>query len=248
MQTPPPFHGYEGSPQMPKKKNNTVVILLAVLGGLLICCGLPMGIVGYYGFKGFKGAMNIGGCMANVSMMQEAMREYSKEHDGKLPSASNWQAEIGKYLTTSKDMDGAPIKFWKDGGEWACEDSGTKTGFMFNEAFSEKKVADVMKSNPEAIVIFETKTVAFNQSGPLTKLPFDQSPKFFGEFSDERRGWMMINADATHIYTINKTGKLVKFNMDDMNMKSGKKNGTFNFKIDSNSSDDSKDTKADNSN
>jgi hypothetical protein len=243
MQTPPPFHGYEGMPQPPKRKNNTVVILLAVLGGLLICCGLPMGIVGYFGFKGFKGAMQIGGCVANVNMMKQALRDYSAAHDGKLPSAKNWQAEIGKYLVATKDMDSAPMTFWKAGGEWSCEDNGIKTGFMFNQALSEKKVSDAIKADPDAIAIFETKSVAFNQSGPIVKLPFAESPKVFGEFTDKRRGWLLVDAQGANVYTYNVKGKRVPFTIDDMNMKSSKKGG-FNISIDSNStSDDSKDSK-----
>lgn len=242
MQTPPPFHGYEGAPQAPKRKNNTVVIILAVLGGLLICCGGPIGVGIYYGSKGLKGIMQIGGCVANVSIMQDALRKYAKDHDGKLPSASNWQAEVGKYMVKSKKADGSPIKLWTPGGEWACEDSGIKTGFMFNEALSEKKIADVIKADPEAMAIFEVKTVAFNQSGPLVRLPFDESPKIFGEFTDQRRGWFLINAEASTIYYRTKQGKLQVFNMN------GKNGEGFNFDMESSSSNDSNPSKSDNSN
>jgi hypothetical protein len=245
MQTPPPFHGYEGQPPAPmKKKNNTVLIIFAILGALLLCCGLPIGVIGFYGMKGLRGAMQIGGCVANVNMMKQALHDYAKDHDGKLPSAKNWQADLGKYLVSSKDMEGAPIKFWKAGGEWSCEDSGVKTGFMFNEALSEKKVADVTKANPDAIAIFETKTVAFNQSGPFVKLPYAESPKMMGELLDERRGWLLIDADGTTAYTYDKNGKMKPF---DANMKGGKKNG-LDINFNSDSSDDSKDEKSDNSN
>lgn len=217
---------------MPKKKNNAVLIILAILGGLLLCCGLPMGVVGYYGFKGFKGGMQMVGCFANVSMMKEALHKYAADHGGKLPPAATWQSDLGKYLVRDKDMDGAPMKFWQDGGEWACEDAGVKTGFMFNEALSEKSLTDVMKSNPDAVAIFETKTVKFNQAGPYTKLPFAESPKFMGEFTDEHRGWFIIDAQGTHVYIINKSGNREPFNMN------SKSESGVNWKIDSNSSND----------
>jgi hypothetical protein len=250
MQTPPPFHGYEGQPPAPqKKKTNTVVILFAVLGVLLVCCGLPIGAISYFGFKGFKGGMAIAGCMANVNSMKVAMHEYSKAHDGKLPNAETWQTDIGKYFKVSKDMEGAPFAMWKSGGEWSCEESGIKTGFMFNADLSDQKVSDVIKKNPDAIAIFETKTVAFNQSGPYKLLPYAESPKIMGDFLKERRGWMMIDADSTNVYTLDKKGRRIPFNMN-----SGKGGDGFNFNMDTNSDDEKKkssssdDSKDDNSN
>ena len=249
MQTPPPFHGYEGQPAPQKRKTSAVVIIFAVLGVLLICCGLPLGFLGYMGFKGFKGGMAMVGCMANVNAMKTGLRDYSAAHDGKLPNASTWQSDIGKYLTHGKDMEGAPVILWKAGQEWACEEGGVKTGFMFNSDLSEKKVADVTKNNPDAIAIFETKTVAFNQSGKLNILPFAESPKIMGDFLKERRGWMLVTADATHVYAKDAKGNLGPF---DMNMK-GKRG--FDMSMDSNSdskhskdSSDSSDSKGDNSN
>ena len=247
MQTPPPFHGYEGQPPAPmKKKNNTVLVIFAILGALLLCCGLPVGAVVFYGFKFGKGAMSMVGCMVNVESMKVALREYSKAHDGKLPNAKTWQADIGKYFVVDKDMKDMPLTtIWKPGGEWSCEGSGVKTGFMFNEALSEKKIEEVTKANPEAIAIFETKTVAFNQAGPFKKLRFGESPKFMGEVTDERRGWLLIDAEAKDVYRIDKNGKMGRF---DMNMGSKKKKGGFDIQIDSNSSDESGNSKEDSSN
>ena len=250
MQTPPPFHGYEGQQQPPqKKKSNVVVIIFAILGVLLVCCGLPLGFVAYNGMKAFKGAMAIGGCSANVNFMKSALHEYSRTHDGKLPNAATWQTDIGKYLKTTKDAENVPMKFWKPGGEWSCEEGNTKTGFMFNSDLSEKKVADVTKNDIDAIAIFETKTVAFNQSGKLNILPFAESPKILGDFLKERRGWMLVSADATHVYAKDAKGNLGPF---DMNMR-GK--GGFDLNTDSTSdsksskdSGDSNDSKSDNSN
>ncbi len=239
MQTPPPFHGFEGQPAPQKRKTSAVVIIFAVLGVLLLCCGLPVGVIGFYGYKGFNGAMKMGGCVANVNFMKAALQEYSKQHDGKLPNAKTWQTDIGKYFESGKKTEGSPITIWKAGGEWSCEDNGVKTGFMFNEALSERKMSEVTKANPEAVAIFETKTVSFNQSGPLVKLPFSESPKFMGEFTDQRRGWMLIDAEASKVYTYDEKGKFTPF---DMNFKSKKSKGGIDFTMDSG------DSKADNSN
>jgi hypothetical protein len=249
MQTPPPFQSYESQPAPKKPKTSAVVIIFAILGVLLVCCGAPLGIAGYFGFKGFKGAMAIGGCMANVTEMRQALGKYSAAHDGKLPSAATWQKDIGKYLA-DKDTKDAPMKFWKAGEEWSCEEGGAKTGFMFNDELSGKKVSDVVKANPDAIAIFETKTVGFNQAGKLVKLPFNESPKILSDFLKERRGWMLIDADASTLKTWDeKDGHLKTF---DMNMKNGKNGKSFNFNMDSNtdsnSSKDSANSKDDNSN
>lgn len=189
--------------------------------------------------------------MANVTEMQQALRKYSADHDGKLPNANTWQSDLGKYFTFGKDTEGAPIKLWKAGGEWSCEEGSQKTGFMFNEEFSEKKVADIKKKNPDAVAIFETKTVAFNQTGKFEALPFAESPKYFGDFTDERRGWLLISVEANDIYVKDKSGHLSKF---DFNAGSSRRrrNKGFNFNIDtnsdSNSSNDSSNSKDDNSN
>lgn len=233
-----------------KPKTSAVVIICIILGVLLVCCGLPIGIGGFYGMKGFKGAMAIGGCMTNAEAMQKALHQYSAEHDGKLPSASTWQSDLGKYLVFDKDSEDSPLKMWKKDGEWSCEESGNKTGFMFNEALSEKKVADVTKTDPNAIAIFETKTVARNQSGPLVILPLNESPKFFGEFTDQRRGWILIDAKGSTMLTKDAAGNIKKF---DMNFESnGRHKNGVNITIDSNSdskgSKDSGDSKDDNSN
>ena len=251
MQTPPPFHGYEGQPAPRKPKTSALVIILAILGVLLVCCGLPLGVAGYFGLKGFKGAMAIGGCVANVGEMQQALRKYSADHEGKLPNANTWQTDLGKYFTISKGSEGAPIKFWKAGGEWSCEEGSQKTGFMFNEDLSEKKVSDVMKKNPNAVAIFETKTVASNQVGKYAPLPFAESPKIFSDFTNERRGWLVISPEANEVDVMDKSGHLQK---SDFNAGNGRRrrNQGFNFNIDSNSdsnsSNDSSNSKDDNSN
>lgn len=255
MQTPPPFHGYEGQMPPKKPKTNGIVILFAVLGVLLICCGLPAGLIGYGGFKIFKGATSIGGCFGNVSLMTEALEGYQAAHNGKLPNAKTWQTDIAPYFKTTKKMKDSPIAIWTPTGEWSCEEGGVKTGFAFNSDLSGQNGAEVAKKNPEAIAIFETKEVGFNQASTYKPLPFNESPKIFSDFTNERRGWLLVTPDA-HMAIIKKSGKMSKMSKGAVNMDSG-----FNFDVndeqDSGSgvkvktsfgSDSSNDDKADNSN
>ncbi|MBI1334384.1 MAG: hypothetical protein JST12_01855 [Armatimonadetes bacterium] len=201
-----------------KPKTNGLVILFAVLGVLLICCGLPLGFLGYFGYKGFQGAVNMGGCFANAKLMSDALDSYVKAHDGKLPSAETWQSDISPYIKHSEKADKSPLKLWKANGEWSCEDGGEKTGFAFNVDASEKKVADLSKKDPNTVVIFETKTVAFNQSAAFKELPYSESPKILSGMIDERRGWILLNATG-ELMTRDKKGRLrnmgKNFNFDD---------------------------------
>jgi len=232
MQSPPPFHGYEGQPAPQKRKTNGIVILFAVLGVLLVCCGAPIGFLGYFGFKGFKGAMEMTGCMVNVEAMKKALIAYESAHDGKLPSAKTWQTDLAKYMKVDKDVEGAPMKIWAPGGEWSCEEGNIKTGFSFNEDLSEKKVSDVVKKDSKAIAIFETTTVAFNQSGKLVKLAKDKSPKMIGGLMDEHRGWMLLSADGSNLYSWDAQGNIVNYSMGTTSKRRSK---GFDISFDSNS-------------
>ncbi|OWU65063.1 MAG: hypothetical protein CBB60_006630 [Armatimonadetes bacterium Cent15-Ar3] len=212
MQTPPPFNRppegqYYQQPMKPKK--NPLVIVFAILGVLTLCCGLPLGFVGYFGYKGFKGSMGMISCYANTSVMAKALKEYSADHEGKLPPAATWQTDLAKYFKSGAKKEEMPFKIWQPGGEWSCGSDNAKTGFMFNEAFGGKLAAEVAKSHPEEPAIFETKTVAFNQTGAFKKLPFEESPRLLDSFDEvkERRGWIMIMSDAA-LKTFGKSGKL----------------------------------------
>lgn len=211
MQTPPPFNRppegqYYQQPMKPKK--NPVLIVFAILGVLGICCALPLGAIGYFGFKGFQGSMGMISCYANADMMSRALKDYSAANNGKLPPAATWQTDIAKYFKVDKEIKESPFKIWTSGGEWSCGSEGSKTGFMFNAELGGKVAADVIKTNPETPVIFETKTVAFNQSGKYQPLPFDESPRLLDSFDQvkERRGWILVTADAK-LGAIGKKGK-----------------------------------------
>lgn len=250
MQTPPPFHGYEAQQVPQKKKSKVVVIILAVLGVLLLCCGLPGGAVLYFGGKLVKGSMSMVGCMVNVESMKTALHGYTNAHDGKLPNAATWQKDLEKYMPKNKDMDGAPapMKLWKAGEEWSCDEGQTKTGFMFNSDVSERKVTEIISKNPKAIAIFETNTVNRNQNGKLKEFPRNESPKLIGGIIDQRRGWFLIDVEGIHVYVRNAAGELQDFDMNSNGMGKSKFKISNDTNSDSGSSNDSGDSKSDNSN
>lgn len=207
------------------------MIIFAVLGVLFICCGVPLGAISYFGYKGFKGSMGMISCYTNSAMMAKALKDYEAANGGKLPPAATWQTDLAKYFKVDKDMKEAPFQFWTARGEWSCTSGDMKTGFMFNEEFGGKVAAEVAKAHPEVPVIFETTTVAFNQAGKYKVIPFDQSPKLMEEMGlKERRGWILISP-AGGMGAIGKKGKY-----KDIDFNGG---GGFNFKVDTDSESNS---------
>ncbi len=225
MQTPPPFNRPpEGQYYQPpvKPKKNPLVIVFAILGVLMLCCGVPLGAAFFYGKKFVQGGMGMISCYANASIMTKALEDYKKANDGKLPPAATWQTDIAKYFKEDKDMDKTPFAIWKPKGEWSCGTEGARTGFMFNADFGGKKADEVAKAHPETPVIFETKSVAFNQAGPYVKLKFEESPKLMDQF-DELRGWILVLPEGK-MGSYNKNGKFKSIG-------SGSGNG-FDFDVD----------------
>lgn len=208
---PPPFNQpYE---QAKKPKKNPVLILFAVLGVVLVCCGAPIGFMGYFGYKGFQGAMSMGGCAINASRLATAIEDYSKANNGKLPKADQWQTALSKYMPAldKKEKD-APIKFWTADGEWSCEEDGVKSGFVFNSNYSEKNIKDIKGEEP-LVVVFESTKVGFNKNEPYKAQPYELSPKVMGGLGGikERRGWYVITTKG-EVESIGKDGKIVTDN------------------------------------
>ncbi len=258
METPPPFHGYQGQPAPQRPKSNGLVILFAILGVLVVCCGIPTAVIGFGLFKVGKGAMSFVGCFGNSAMMSKALAAYEKDHNGKLPSAATWQTDIAPYFKVDQKMKDSPFSFWDAKGEWSCEDKDGKTGFAFNSDLSEKVAAEVQKQDPQAVAIFEVRSVAFNQSKKYEKQDFSTSPKFMGELMKERRGWLHVRADGV-LMLREKSGKLVEIKNGEYNFDNGGFNGNVTIgdddenspkgaKVKVNSGGGSNDSEGDNSN
>lgn len=220
MQTPPPFNrppeGQYYQPA-PKPKKNGLVILFAVLGVLGVCCGLPLGATVFFGKKFVEGGLGVGECAINVKTMASALKKYSAANDGKLPKAETWQTDIAKYFEVDsemKDMKDSPIQFklWTAGGEWSCG-SETKTGFVFNEAFSGKTLAEAIKISATDPAIFESKTVGYNSHAKYVALPENESPLVIPSIKDSHRGWFKVAPDGA-VKGMNKKGKGSDVNFD----------------------------------
>lgn len=186
-----------------------MLIIFAILGVILVCCGAPLGFVGFFGYKGFQQAMTMGGCNINASRLAKAIDSYAIANNGKLPKADQWQTALAKYLPPiDKSDEGAPIKFWKADGEWSCEEDGIKTGFVFNSDYSEKDIKSIKGEGP-LVAVFETKNFGFNKSAPYKAPPFDESPKVMGGIGGikERRGWYVVTVGGK-LESIDKSGKV----------------------------------------
>jgi hypothetical protein len=186
-----------------KPKKNPLVIVFAILGVLTLCCGLPLGFVGYFGFKGIKAGVGMGQCAVNVKLMSDALKGYAAANGGKLPPAATWQTDLAKYFKVEKDMKdlddlkGSPIEFkiWTANGEWSCGQQ-EKTGFAFNESLAGKAIEDVMKSSAKTPVIFETNKVAFNQHSKYVPVDNSKGPLMLEGMGDARRPWFLVMADG----------------------------------------------------
>jgi hypothetical protein len=204
MQSPPPFQGNEYRPQKPKK--NGLLIVFAVLGVLGVCCGLPIGAGLIYLPKLISSAASIGSCVINTQVMDESLKMYVKENKDTLPKAGEWQTDLQKHfkLDESLKKDSGPLKLWTPSGVWSCKGDETETGFAFNDEFAGKKLSEI-KDPSQAVLIYETKTVGFNQHGKYEQLPFDSAPKILGK----KLGWMVITADF-EVNFVTKDGKFKK--------------------------------------
>lgn len=216
---PPPFNPYEQSSK--KSKKSPWVIVFVILGILLVCCGLPVIGAGVFGAKAFKGAMKMGGCIANTDRMAEALRKYAENNNGKLPKASEWQVSLAKYFpAVTEDMKQAPMDFWSAEGEWSCSEGDGKTGFAFNSKMSEKSIKG-LKLGEANVAIFETNEVKKNNHSEYKPLDFKLSPLVLGGMSgtvDEHRGWMIVDASGD-TYFIGKDGKPTKTSMNKYKVK-----------------------------
>ncbi|MEA2554595.1 MAG: hypothetical protein QOJ65_2771 [Fimbriimonadaceae bacterium] len=205
-ETPPPY--YANAP----KKSNTTTIVLIVLGICAVCCIL--GVVGVVGIGawGMKKAGNFIACSAGIAEIQLAMKEYEKDHGGKLPPAKTWQDDIRPYFAKiAEDHKKSPAKFigtLDPNGMWGCRDEvGTAmTGFAFNSELGGKKVSEI--PNPSStVLLFEVEKPALNLNEPYRERPFESSPKF----GNAPRGWLTVTVKGE--------------------MKSGKDGSSSNFNI-----------------
>ncbi len=151
MESPPPYQ--------PKKKNTGLIIGL-IIGGVLVCCGLPVALLGGAAIWGFKAGGPVVKCMVSLQAMQQAVNDFAADNGGKLPNASTWQDQVKPYYAKAietKKIKENPFGVIPAEGEWGCEaENNSMTGIAFNLDLSGKKLAD-LKDPADTVLLFETK-------------------------------------------------------------------------------------------
>ncbi|MBX7131891.1 MAG: hypothetical protein K1X67_04340 [Fimbriimonadaceae bacterium] len=189
-----------GQPQ-PRSGNKTLMIILLVIG---VPCLLfiILGVVGAWScFRLFQNTvMPMANCAIAYDEVRQAMRNYAKDHDGKLPNAATWEDDIRSYYAKVDSLDGARkdmpsgFKFEKMplNGPWGCKVGENEvTGMAFNSALSGKKLSEI-DTPYSTILLYEVKKSGKNLNGPYSPPPRSEAPKLFGE----PREWMRIYVEG----------------------------------------------------
>ena len=182
-------------PPYPRRKSNTTTIVFIILGICAVCCILGvLGVVGA-GFFAINKSKNFIACTVGFAEATEAMRDYVKDHDGKLPPAAKWQDEIRPYFKKRQEKDEQGTKFFGSfdaDKEWVCKDDngGQGTGIAFNSDLSGLNIDDI-KNKSTSIVLFEVPKTGMNLNEPYVELEKSASPRAFGQ----PRGWFSVNAN-----------------------------------------------------
>lgn len=193
MQAPPPY-------EQPRKSNagrNVLIILLVVV----VPCLVMVGLATWFGFRTFTGAMNQMGptvnCAVAYQRVQLAILDYAKDHEGTLPPAATWQADVAEYYAKQTDLQSTeempewiPMKFEKmdPNAPWGCKLTDTETtALVYNADVAGKKIADL--TNPgSTVLIFEAPVEpAMNLAMPFKEQPADERPVMI---MGEKRDWI----------------------------------------------------------
>lgn len=200
MEAPPSY-----SPQ--PKKSKTGLIIGLVLGGIVLCCLLPIGVVAGLGFYGVGKMKGMVACAAGFTDLQQALRDYADEHDGKLPKATTWMEDVRPYYAKRMARHGkeaGPFSFMPAEGVFSCTDeNGVKTGIAYNTDVSGKAIK-ALKDPRSTVLIFETESASPNLAEKYKAREKANSPKFMGN----HRGWMYANVEGDpHTGDFNNSGK-----------------------------------------
>ncbi|HWA84253.1 MAG TPA: hypothetical protein VG820_12490, partial [Fimbriimonadaceae bacterium] len=174
-----------------KKKSNTGLIIGLVVGGVLICCVGPIVALVVGGLFVVKNTSPLITCSFAFRDARDAIREYARDHNGKLPAADNWQEEVRPYyekIVAGQPKNQNPFGNMAAGGVWGCENgSGGKTGIAFNDDVANLPLEKVETN--DAVVLFEVEQATENAHLKYSKRTDASSePKIFGQ----PRGWFLI--------------------------------------------------------
>lgn len=134
-------------------------------------------------------------CAIGFELVRDGIKEYAKEHDGKLPNAETWQDDVRPYYKASLKKDTAefgPFEPMSPEGAWGCKVEGDQyTGMAFNSDLSGKKLAEI-EDKERTVLIFEIEKATTNAHEPYKARPRTTSPKMMGE----HRGWVEVPVEG----------------------------------------------------
>lgn len=183
--------------RQPASGNKALVIILCVIGGICLLL-IAAAVIGGFAVCGLvkNQFLPLVECSLSFNEVHEALTDYAKDHDGRLPKAETWQddikpyfAKIDKMSKSSKDMPaGWKLNKMPVDGLWGCR-IGEKgqTGMAFNSELSGVKLADIRNPN-QVVMIFEVPSAGKNLAMPYTPQAKDSAPKLMGE----PRPWMFV--------------------------------------------------------
>jgi hypothetical protein len=200
MESPPPY--YSPAP----KKSNTGLIVGLVLGAIVLCCILPIGVIGGLGFWGFQKAKGLVQCSITIQNLQQSLQAYAAEHQDRLPSASTWEKDVKPYYAKrvkNDQLQKNPFASSSTDGSIGCTDGDNSfTGISFNKALSGKKLSEI-KDPADTVLLFEVPTTGENLNADYTPQPFQSSPKIL----NAPRGWYVIHPTGS-AGVINQKGEM----------------------------------------
>ncbi len=174
-----------------------MIVLAVLVGG----CILLVGMGAWFGMMGLNQIKPIVGCAITFESMHDAIKDYTAENNGKLPSAEKWQDELKPYV--ARHLGNQMKEAKKEGAEWIMKamdverdwgcykgDTDNMTGIAFNKALSGKKVDD-MESKSTTVILFEIEAPRKNANEEYKRRDEKDSPKIMGS----PRGWFEVTWD-----------------------------------------------------
>ena len=206
MESPPPYY----SP-IPKKSNTGLIVGL-ILGAVVLCCVLPIGVVGGLGFFGFTKAKGFVGCSFTFKNAQRAVLAYAAANHGSLPKAATWETDVKPYYAKEVKKHADEQKMFGSGsaeGTLGCSnDDGSITGISFNKGLSGKKLSEI-KDPMDVVLLYEVATAGSNLNGEYKPQSFEKSPKIF----NKTRGWYLAHVQGSPVI-VGRNGESTEFKVD----------------------------------
>jgi hypothetical protein len=190
QQTPPPFEMPSG-PRPRSNPNRTLWIVAAVI--LFICCAGVI-VVGYFALGLAKQMLPMMGCMGQASEINQALRAYVKDHNGKLPAAAKWQQELEKYYQQLPRDKMTDFSSHPSNHQGCFDADGNQIStFAYNSDVAGKMLAKI-KDPDETPLVFEVPQTTKDLAMPFQNQDPDKSPSLI---MGQRRGWLQVMASGS---------------------------------------------------